>query len=475
MWVYIGWPIIISDMQWPCLDGFHIPLQSECSTLKTIFTWWWLSWTNIINYLKIPNLWYRSAYNWAVNSWLAWFWTSSSWWSYYWYVCEFNANWMRPTDTDSRTSWHPIRPFKNTAVIPDSSWTVIYQWVWSSWIYHNSTMWLISISSDWTTWYTISDKNLWATEVWSSWTPTASNWWWYYQRWNNYMFPFSWGVTTSSTKVNTSTYWPWNYYSSSTFITWQNADRSSPSNDNLRWWVSQWATTKNTELKNAYIGEVWTPWANTLLYLPLESDVVDKSWKSWRTFGTNSLTYTTVGWVQSVHVGTSWWILLTAPKPIVTPSVSKQTISILTYVTSQQTSARRIILEWRVQNNVWTVLAFEWGTTEIRAFWDSVGDTVSANIIANQRMHIVLTNCSEWKKLYLNWQLVSTWAWVSSPRWSWAYSYTQNQWIFTRRDGDYWWWLSMNGNARELIAEDTIWSAEDVSNYYQRIKAKLWF
>jgi len=246
-----------------------------------------------------------------------------------------------------------------------------------------------------------------------------------------------------------------------------------------------WAFTKGNDVRtvqpsllNAYIGEYhreWTPNDHTLLYLPLESDVVDRSWKSWRTFTTSWLSYTTVGGVHSVHVWTNWWAYLTAPKPIVTPSVSKQTISILTYVTSQQTSDRRDILEWRVQNNVWTVLAFEWGTTEIRAFWDSVWDMLSANIIANQRMHIVLTNCSEWKKLYLNWQLVSSWAWVSSPRWSWAYSYEQSQWILCRRGGDYWWWLSLNGNARELIAEDTIWSAEDVSNYYQRIKTKLWF
>lgn len=219
----------------------------------------------------------------------------------------------------------------------------------------------------------------------------------------------------------------------------------------------------------------WQPWSNTLLYLPLESDVVDKSWKSWRTFTTNSLSYTTVWGVQSIHVWTSWGIYLTAPKPIVTTSVSNQTVSILVYFTSSTTSSRRMILEWRVQNSVGTVLAAEANTTEIRAFWDSVWDTVSANITANQRLHIVLTNCADGKKMYLNWQLASSWAWSSAPRWSRWYSYSNNQWIFARRDGDYWWWLSLNGNARELICENIIWSAEDVSNYYKRIKAKLGF
>lgn len=117
-------------------------------------------------------------------------------------------------------------------------------WVWDTkvrptmtpWIYHDSVNGLISLSSDWSTRYTISDKNLWATTVWNSWDALSqSNCWKYYQRWNNYWFKFTWSVTTSSTEVNASTYWPWNYYSSSTFIksgwTWD-----SSNNKNLWWW-----------------------------------------------------------------------------------------------------------------------------------------------------------------------------------------------------------------------------------------------
>lgn len=48
------------------------------------------------------------------------------------------------------------------------------------WIYHNATLWLISLSSDGSTRYTIADKNLWATT--SDVTSTAS-YWDYYSRW----------------------------------------------------------------------------------------------------------------------------------------------------------------------------------------------------------------------------------------------------------------------------------------------------
>ena len=104
------------------------------------------------------------------------------------------------------------------------------------WIYHDTVNGLISLSSDGTNWLTIADKNLWATTVYNDGdTLSEANCGKYYQRWNNYGFPRTWSVTTSSTRVNASTYWPWNYYTWSTFIKWS-ADWSSVQNDNLWWW-----------------------------------------------------------------------------------------------------------------------------------------------------------------------------------------------------------------------------------------------
>ncbi len=107
-----------------------------------------------------------------------------------------------------------------------------------AWIYRNQTEWIISLSSDGTTRITIADKNLWATQVYNSWdTLSEDNAWKYYQRGNNYGFSFTWTATTSSTQVNASNYWPWNYYSSSAFITTNPRDNSD--NANL-WGATTW-------------------------------------------------------------------------------------------------------------------------------------------------------------------------------------------------------------------------------------------
>ena len=117
----------------------------------------------------------------------------------------------------------------------------VYFWIeatpiTTAWIYHDEVNGLISLSSDGNTWITIADKNLWATTVYNSWDTTSeTNCWTFFQRWNNYGFPFTWATTTTTTKVNAWTYWPWNYYSGSTFIKVSNWNWDSSNNNNLRW------------------------------------------------------------------------------------------------------------------------------------------------------------------------------------------------------------------------------------------------
>ena len=170
----------------------------------------------------------------------------------------------------------------------------IYMWrepviITTPWIYHNSDLWLISLSSDGSTRYTIADKNIWATTVYNDWdTLSQNNCGKYYQWGNNYWFPFTWSVSTSSSKVNASNYWPWNYYSSSTFIT-INGSWDSSDNNNLRWWITwtnaamQWPcdswfhlpliSERNT-IYNVWVSLwLWSSsswnWAKTYLKIPM--------------------------------------------------------------------------------------------------------------------------------------------------------------------------------------------------------------
>ena len=258
MWIYIWdsnisgiyiweWKDSYEAMQWPCPSGFHVPKNSEFSSLRTAMNSLWITTSNgncCKTYLKMPFSWIRNGSSWvAANLWSSsWYWTCDeaywNWYSYYWLISSS----MFTKVGNARNYWYLVRPFKDIPVVPSGTWTTLYAWIWNAWIFHNATDWLISISSDWETRITIADKNVWATTVYNDWdTLSEANCWNFFQRWNNYWFPRTWSVTTSATSIDLTNYWPWNYYSSSTFITASPLDSSN--NKDLRWWET-WITKK---------------------------------------------------------------------------------------------------------------------------------------------------------------------------------------------------------------------------------------
>lgn len=285
-----------SAMQWPAPEWFHVPLATEREWLKTIMDWLGLTtWDNWRINLHMPFAGYRHSYNSSLNyqGSTGVYWSSSPRGSSYpSYASSLSLN-SSSVDADYgngvRAYGYSVRCFKNSFELPTSSWTVINGTLWSAWIFWDTVNWLISITGDGTTWYTIQDKNLWATTVYNNGdTLTQANMWNMYQWWNNYWFPSTWNVATSSTQVNAQNYWPWNYYSSSTFIT-RSTDWSYVHNDNLRWWVT-WVVTKPKEVQNIYIGEkpprtftvTWTEASDPTQFNPTYSD--DAAWlTAWST------------------------------------------------------------------------------------------------------------------------------------------------------------------------------------------------
>ena len=272
--------ISTNDMQWPCPDGYHVPSHDEWKWVQTIMNWLSLTTTDSwrVN-LHIPLAGSRDSNDAHIrdvgSSTLLWSSTA---------IDGFSWNLNMDTDKASanglygNSSCLSVRWFKNSFEEPTSSRTVIQWTLWWAWIFRNQTEWLISITSDWTTWYTIQDKNLWATQVYNDWdTLSEANCGKYYQWWNNYWFPWTWSVTTSSTQVNASSYWPWNYYSSSTFIT-GNADWSSVTNNNLRWWVSKWSSQVCTDnvITNTWVLSVNGQTGNVTIASPDMSNYLAK-------------------------------------------------------------------------------------------------------------------------------------------------------------------------------------------------------
>jgi len=232
----------------------------------------------------------------------------------------------------------------------------------------------------------------------------------------------------------------------------------------------------NNEEKQFYPGGYkWQPWDNTLLYLPLESDVVDQSWKSWRTFTTSWLSYTTVGWVPSLHIWTTWWLKLTAPYWLQSDLTKPITVSVLLYRT---TTANWFILDMAASNSNRQIFRFVSGQLEVAVYnhnSDSTYAKIYADFTTNQWNHIVYTITKTASNLYVNWALISSWQWNPTyPWWLRPYSHDNTQWIFCDRNVNSY-ASALNWNARELIMEEVEWTAQQVADYYTMIKGKLWF
>ncbi len=122
----------------------------------------------------------------------------------------------------------------------------------SDWIEHDVDAWTITVYSPDGYGIVIQDKNLWATMTWVWKNAPLESYWNYYQWWNNYGFPSdsSAAINKTTTKVDASSYWPENPYSSDIFIK-SDWDWSSVRNDNLRWWTWDdennwyWLTSNN--------------------------------------------------------------------------------------------------------------------------------------------------------------------------------------------------------------------------------------
>ena len=340
-----------SAMRWPCDEWYHVPNETELTALITALTTLWLTLvdTTAQTYLLMPLAWMRARNDGSV---------SAQWTEWYYRSCDSaslnRAKRLQIDSYDIAVGWTPIsiwasiRPFKDEAVIPDSWRTTLYAGTWDAGIFHNSTDGIISISADGTTWMTIADKNLWATTVYNSGdTESQANCGNYYQWWNNYGFTWTWAVTTSSTQVDASSYWP-SEYSSSTFIT--DSPRDYPRNLDL-WWGVTGTTQNNNAITNLWVlvsdqanniftpwMKIWwgtqtdyqsltpdsntayllladqptppspwrQPWVNTLVYLPLNWDALDQSGNSRDGTLPSSYSWDTLpNWNQCFAI--TWW------------------------------------------------------------------------------------------------------------------------------------------------------------------------
>ena len=289
-WISIG-DASINARKWPCPDWRHIPSVSEWNFIETVLFNLWVvkreyssGWRrNAIRYLHIPMAWYRED-TWIGNDGLSIELRAADWYVDFWDISdEEDADIWAGSGINRSTAWW-IRPFKDIYETPTSSWTVVVWSFWSNWVFYNQTEWLISVSN-WQTWYTMSDKNLWATVVYNNWdTISEANSWYFYQFWNNYWFPWVWNSSTvnvSNTAVDITWYWPNNYYNNDTFV-WIPAPGSISTQRWIwdwsdLWWGVSWIITQENVISNTWVLSVNGQTGNVTIASPDMSNYLAKN------------------------------------------------------------------------------------------------------------------------------------------------------------------------------------------------------
>ena len=392
-----------SAMRWPAPSGYHVPLNTEWQAVYDVWTalgGWSSDWTNFWIALKLPFAGYRSYSSAGVSNQgsIGRYWYSSRYNTDGAYNLSLNSAGLNPQNANYRASGYSVRCFKNSPVVPMSSWTKLY---WTSieagWIFWSSADWLISLSSDWTTWITIADKNLWATTVWNSWdTLSEANCWKYYQRWNNYWFPRTWTIANQSkTQVDASSYWPWNYYSSDTFIKY-NWRWDSTDNWNLRWWVT-WVVRTPTWPKKIYI------WIAKDVQTSFYYDFTQHTESEIRDFW--NLTWGTLQLDSTKWIYAAYW-----------HGITFSASDVLMYPTHTMTVTIKWTTRWNAWSNSWMVLN--------GGFWyhdnwhDSWGWILEA---WGWQSYSSSTNIAYTSTFSMNFD---TWSWSRSTRWNTALTAT---------------------------------------------------
>lgn len=485
-----------SAMQWPCPNGFHIPDKDEWEALVDIWaTIWayvrWNSWTYATaeypfrQYFKIPRIAYFEL-SWALNvpGRFAFVCYLSCKDKYAVHVIASSGRIPSPVYNGTDTNWYPIRPFKDVPEVPDSSWTMLYDWssvaTWAG-IFYNSSLGLISASKDWVTWKTIADKDIWATNPYNQtdWSVQIDAVWHMFQWWNNHWFPYPDSVTTSSTQVDASSYWPWNYYNDSTWITtWP---RDSSDNLNLRGGTT-WVKQTPSEVKKIMMRpnnvetqvwpSKWTPGSHTLIYLPLNNTYQTANlWTLNRVFTVDTTWWNTYSrWTN--YRQSNWpWVCISSED-----------------VTGQQTYTNFTINFWIYYQS------YTWGTWDhyktcfvsVNDFWDS--DAYNVDIKPNSSL------ANSWSN-----NLIYTWdpndikdGWHNICCVDWV-TYIDNvlqtyqEWtitsksiiprnIFLATSHRYWlstsYWITWKRS--EVIIEDRAWTEGERTAYFNQTKWNYW-
>jgi hypothetical protein len=206
-------------------------------------------------------------------------------------------------------------------------------------------------------------------------------------------------------------------------------------------------------LKNAYIGEVWTPWSNTIAYFPFTNNQDDI---------TGNYTLSSTGTKQTI-----WYQFSTWSNSFVEWVWSVKTVRFMSYWCKMDTlSSSAATLTWWINQWWWRYIWYHTDSSQNKkfAFINS-----SSNFVYSSQQ-----NTSTWTwyhlaywidsnsnyKAWLNWTLVRSWTQA-------AKSYTDFSFRLILQN-------YTTATFSDVIVEDRLWTSDEISNYYNQTKSDYW-
>lgn len=206
------------------------------------------------------------------------------------------------------------------------------------------------------------------------------------------------------------------------------------------------------ELKNAYIGEVWTPWANTLAYYPLTATTTTNDMKgSWTLYNLenyNNVAFWTYAGVSCASFTWNNMILYYTEFPA--RWTWDTTMSCWMYTTSN--NQQYVMTYW-----------FEASTALVMQIRNWYIDPNIAPVSLNNWHNIVYSVTNSNLKMYVDGTQVYNASYpvsMTKSIWLWRQTFTETN--------NYLWYLS------EVIIESKWWTQSEVTSYYNSTKANYW-
>ena len=212
----------------------------------------------------------------------------------------------------------------------------------------------------------------------------------------------------------------------------------------------------------------WLPWENTIAYYPLDSNTtVNDASRNNRNLTNNGTTFWVYQWVDSGYInGNMYFTWISTPSNI--------TINIRYNLRHKSENYHLIAwLRYGVSNTnaYWLLMTGEFaGRPNWQWFWIQYNNSSTAD------NYYWLTNwmiSTEW--VWYNWVLTYDWATLKIYT-NWVLSTSASSSMSNARDTIMLWWSPENSqvNLSNVIFEDKVRTADEISNYYNSTKANYW-